>query len=209
MAEDYRWWWTSFSASGSSGIYVFLYSVMCGWWVDGVDGVDGDGMMGMLYPVLFRGRKTWCDWWWCVPSCLKMSEVLWKFKYMYIYITYAFRRVWLSASSTIGSHVGSLASGVSLMEMELSKLCPWIPQQWYASAKRSMLCTWTLDELRKDLCQSSLALMYRHSRSLDGTHALHSFGKKCAYLFSYHLLSRKLYRKTFGTAEWSFRQVRQ
>jgi len=27
-SEDYRWWWTSFSASGSSGIYVFLYSVM-------------------------------------------------------------------------------------------------------------------------------------------------------------------------------------
>ena len=27
--EDYRWWWTSFSASGSSGIYVFLYSIMC------------------------------------------------------------------------------------------------------------------------------------------------------------------------------------
>ena len=71
MAEDYRWWWTSFSASGSSGIYVFLYSVMCGWWVDGV---DGDGMMGMLYPVLFRGRKTWCDWWWCVPI---MSEDVW------------------------------------------------------------------------------------------------------------------------------------
>lgn len=26
-AEDHRWWWTSFLASGSSGIYVFLYSV--------------------------------------------------------------------------------------------------------------------------------------------------------------------------------------
>ncbi|CAK8987253.1 Transmembrane 9 superfamily member 9 (Endomembrane protein 2) (Transmembrane nine protein 9) (AtTMN9) [Durusdinium trenchii] len=28
-SEDYRWWWTSFSASGCSGIYVFLYSIMC------------------------------------------------------------------------------------------------------------------------------------------------------------------------------------
>ena len=27
-SEDYRWWWTSFSASGSSGLYVFLYSIM-------------------------------------------------------------------------------------------------------------------------------------------------------------------------------------
>ena len=42
--EDYRWWWTSFSASGSSGIYVFLYSVMCAW-VAGLDGLDGDGFL--------------------------------------------------------------------------------------------------------------------------------------------------------------------
>ncbi|CAJ1351974.1 unnamed protein product [Effrenium voratum] len=27
-SEDYRWWWTSFCASGSSGLYVFLYSIM-------------------------------------------------------------------------------------------------------------------------------------------------------------------------------------
>ena len=27
-SEDYRWWWTSFSASGSSGLYVFSYSIM-------------------------------------------------------------------------------------------------------------------------------------------------------------------------------------
>lgn len=27
-SEDYRWWWTAFSASGSSGVYVFLYSIM-------------------------------------------------------------------------------------------------------------------------------------------------------------------------------------
>ena len=28
-AKDYRWWWTAFAASGSSGLYVFLYSIMC------------------------------------------------------------------------------------------------------------------------------------------------------------------------------------
>ena len=27
--KDYRWWWTAFAASGSSGLYVFLYSIMC------------------------------------------------------------------------------------------------------------------------------------------------------------------------------------
>eukprot|EP00747_Dinoflagellata_sp_TGD_P002288 gnl/TRDRNA2_/TRDRNA2_103607_c1_seq1.p1 gnl/TRDRNA2_/TRDRNA2_103607_c1~~gnl/TRDRNA2_/TRDRNA2_103607_c1_seq1.p1 ORF type:complete len:420 (-),score=84.21 gnl/TRDRNA2_/TRDRNA2_103607_c1_seq1:157-1377(-) len=27
-AEDYRWWWRSFFASGTSGLYVFLYSVL-------------------------------------------------------------------------------------------------------------------------------------------------------------------------------------
>eukprot|EP00930_Biecheleria_cincta_P087280 TRINITY_DN7652_c0_g1_i1.p1 TRINITY_DN7652_c0_g1~~TRINITY_DN7652_c0_g1_i1.p1 ORF type:complete len:617 (-),score=110.00 TRINITY_DN7652_c0_g1_i1:77-1927(-) len=27
-SEDYRWWWTAFSASGSSALYVFLYSIM-------------------------------------------------------------------------------------------------------------------------------------------------------------------------------------
>eukprot|EP00405_Crypthecodinium_cohnii_P009670 CAMPEP_0206432620 /NCGR_PEP_ID=MMETSP0324_2-20121206/8067_1 /ASSEMBLY_ACC=CAM_ASM_000836 /TAXON_ID=2866 /ORGANISM="Crypthecodinium cohnii, Strain Seligo" /LENGTH=617 /DNA_ID=CAMNT_0053898771 /DNA_START=45 /DNA_END=1898 /DNA_ORIENTATION=- len=27
-AEDYRWWWTSFFASGSSAVYVFLYSIL-------------------------------------------------------------------------------------------------------------------------------------------------------------------------------------
>jgi len=27
-SEDYRWWWTAFAASGSSGLYVFLYSIM-------------------------------------------------------------------------------------------------------------------------------------------------------------------------------------
>jgi len=27
-SEDYRWWWTAFAASGSSGLYVFLYSIV-------------------------------------------------------------------------------------------------------------------------------------------------------------------------------------
>merc|ERR1712166_872452 len=27
-SEDYRWWWRSFFASGTSGLYVFLYSVL-------------------------------------------------------------------------------------------------------------------------------------------------------------------------------------
>merc|ERR1711988_328701 len=27
-SEDYTWWWTSFFASGSSAIYVFLYSIL-------------------------------------------------------------------------------------------------------------------------------------------------------------------------------------
>eukprot|EP00440_Ansanella_granifera_P071815 gb/GFBE01077934.1/.p1 GENE.gb/GFBE01077934.1/~~gb/GFBE01077934.1/.p1 ORF type:complete len:612 (+),score=122.16 gb/GFBE01077934.1/:1-1836(+) len=27
-SEDYRWWWTAFAASGSSALYVFLYSIM-------------------------------------------------------------------------------------------------------------------------------------------------------------------------------------
>ena len=26
-AEDYRWWWQSFHVSGSSAVYVFMYSV--------------------------------------------------------------------------------------------------------------------------------------------------------------------------------------
>merc|ERR1711933_704918 len=27
-SEDYTWWWTSFSASGSSALYIFLYSIV-------------------------------------------------------------------------------------------------------------------------------------------------------------------------------------
>merc|ERR1719222_1877194 len=27
-SEDYNWWWTSFFASGSSAVYVFLYSIL-------------------------------------------------------------------------------------------------------------------------------------------------------------------------------------
>merc|ERR1719389_1350522 len=27
-SEDYRWWWRSFFASGSSAVYVFLYSIL-------------------------------------------------------------------------------------------------------------------------------------------------------------------------------------
>merc|ERR1712113_218895 len=27
-SEDYSWWWTSFFASGSSAVYVFLYSIL-------------------------------------------------------------------------------------------------------------------------------------------------------------------------------------
>merc|ERR1719389_915142 len=27
-SEDYRWWWRAFFASGSSAVYVFLYSVL-------------------------------------------------------------------------------------------------------------------------------------------------------------------------------------
>merc|ERR1712137_1064768 len=27
-AEDYHWWWRSFLTSGSSGLYLFLYSVL-------------------------------------------------------------------------------------------------------------------------------------------------------------------------------------
>jgi len=27
-SEDYRWWWTAFASSGSSAIYVFMYSIM-------------------------------------------------------------------------------------------------------------------------------------------------------------------------------------
>merc|ERR1712060_34364 len=27
-SEDYAWWWTSFFASGSSALYVFLYSIL-------------------------------------------------------------------------------------------------------------------------------------------------------------------------------------
>merc|ERR1712066_869946 len=27
-SEDYRWWWTAFFSSGSSGLYVFLYSIV-------------------------------------------------------------------------------------------------------------------------------------------------------------------------------------
>jgi len=30
-SEDYRWWWTSFFASGSSALYVFLYSILYFW----------------------------------------------------------------------------------------------------------------------------------------------------------------------------------
>jgi transmembrane 9 superfamily protein 2/4 len=26
--EDYRWWWLSFAVAGSSGVYLFLYSVL-------------------------------------------------------------------------------------------------------------------------------------------------------------------------------------
>merc|ERR1712048_1120223 len=28
ISEDYQWWWRSFLASGSSAIYVFLYSIL-------------------------------------------------------------------------------------------------------------------------------------------------------------------------------------
>jgi len=27
-SEDYKWWWTAFFASGSSGLYVFLYAIV-------------------------------------------------------------------------------------------------------------------------------------------------------------------------------------
>merc|ERR1712190_390605 len=27
-SEDYNWWWTSFFASGSSAVYVFMYSIL-------------------------------------------------------------------------------------------------------------------------------------------------------------------------------------
>merc|ERR1712007_202521 len=30
-SEDYRWWWSSFLSSGTSGIYVFIYSIMYFW----------------------------------------------------------------------------------------------------------------------------------------------------------------------------------
>jgi len=30
-SEDYRWWWTAFFGSGSSGLYVFVYSIMYFW----------------------------------------------------------------------------------------------------------------------------------------------------------------------------------
>merc|ERR1712187_415249 len=27
-SEDYNWWWPAFASSGSSGVYVFLYSIL-------------------------------------------------------------------------------------------------------------------------------------------------------------------------------------